>query len=170
MTDQKSDVLVIERIFDAPVETVWKYFSDSGYYKKWWGPKNFTAPTVELDFRVGGKFLGCMRGSPNPDAPAQDFWSTGTYKEIVPMKKIVITDSFADDKGNIVQSTHYGMPGFPLEMLVTFEFEEVDGKTKMILKHEGIKDIPDEHRKGMDQGWNESFDKLSEAISEEKMN
>ena len=69
----------------------------------------------------------------------------------------------ADEKGNIVSSEHYGMKGMPLEMLVTVTFEEMPrNKTKMTLKHEGIKDIPDEHRKGMDQGWNESFDKMAE--------
>lgn len=158
------NVLVIERTFDAPVETVWKYFSDPEMLKKWWGPKNFTAPSVTIDFRVGGKYLSCMRGSPAEGAPVQDFWSTGTYKEIVPMKKIVVTDSFADEKGNVVPSTHYGMEGFPLELQVTFEFEEVDGKTKMTLRHEGIRDIDEKMRSGMDQGWNESFDKIAEAL------
>ena len=158
------NVLKIERIFDAPRELVWKAWSDPELYKKWWGPKIFTAPVIKIDFRVGGKFLGCMRGIAG-DFSGKDFWSTGTYKEIVPMEKIVVTDSFSDEKGNIVSSEHYGMKGMPLEMLVTVTFEEMpDGKTKMTLKHEGIKDIPDEHRKGMDQGWKESFDKLAEHV------
>jgi len=38
------------------------------------------------------------------------------------------------------------------------------GKTKMTLTHSGIKDIPEEHRQGMNQGWNESFDKLADAL------
>ncbi|MEX0616258.1 MAG: SRPBCC domain-containing protein [Candidatus Woykebacteria bacterium] len=162
------NTLVIERIFDAPVESVWKYWTDSEMLKKWWGPKNFTAPVVNIDFRVGGKYLSCMRGAPAEGAPAQDFWSTGTYKEITPLKKIVATDSFADEKGSIVPSSHYGMEGFPMEMLVTFEFEEYPpdggGKTKLTLTHVGIENIPDEAREGMDQGWNESFDKIERAL------
>ena len=165
------NTLVIERVFDAPVETIWKYWTDAEFLKKWWGPKVFTCPVVKIDFRVGGKYLSCMRGSPAPGAPEQDFWSTGTYKEIIPMKKIVATDSFADEHGNIVPSTHYGMASFPMEMLVTFEFEEIDGplshkasgrqsKTKMTLTHTGVENVPEEMRKGMDQGWNESFDKI----------
>jgi uncharacterized protein YndB with AHSA1/START domain len=51
-----------------------------------------------------------MRG---PDG--KDYWSAGTYKEIVPMKKIVVTDSFADENGKIVSASYYGMdPSFPL--------------------------------------------------------
>ena len=40
------------------------------YVMQWWGPKSFTAPFCEIDFRVGGKFLCCMR---SPDG--QEFWN-----------------------------------------------------------------------------------------------
>jgi uncharacterized protein YndB with AHSA1/START domain len=156
--------LIIVRVFDAPVNEVWKYWTEPELLKRWWGPKIFTCPVVKMDFRVGGKYLSCMRGSPAPGAPVQDFWSTGTYKGIIPMKKIVVTDSFADEEGNIVPSSHYGMEGFPLEMLVTFEFEEADGKTKMTLTHSGLENIDEKMREGMAQGWNESFDKLVEIV------
>ena len=50
----------------------------------------------------------------------EEFWSTGVYREIVPMERIVCTDSFADEKGNIVPASYYGMQGdWPLECLVT---------------------------------------------------
>lgn len=81
------------------------------------------------------------------------------------MKKIVVTDSFADEKGNIVPSTHYGMAGFPLEMLVTVMFEaEEGGKTKMTLIHSGIAGISLTDRRNMEQGWNQSFDKMEEVL------
>ena len=164
MKNQNTNELVIERIFDAPVETVWKYWSDPEFLKKWWGPKIFTCPVVKIDFRVGGTYLSCMRGSPVEGAPVQDFWSTGTYKEIVPMKKIVATDSFADKDGNIVSAEYYGMKGFPRVLEVTFEFEEVDGKTKMTLTHAGLEKVDEKMRKDMDQGWNESFDKITTSL------
>jgi hypothetical protein len=37
-------------------------------------------------------------------------WSTGRYKEIIPLRKIVLTDSFADSEGNIVPASFYNMP------------------------------------------------------------
>ena len=40
-----------------------------------------------------------------------DYWSMGVYSEIVPQKRLVYTDSFADERGNVVPSTHYGMSG-----------------------------------------------------------
>jgi uncharacterized protein YndB with AHSA1/START domain len=127
--------LVITRIFDAPREKVWKAWTEPERVKRWWGPKNFTAPFSKIDFCVGESFLFCMR---SPEG--QDFWSTGIYREIVEPERIVCTDSFADEKGNVVPATYYGMsPDFPLELQVTLTFEEHDGKTKMTLRHAGIK-------------------------------
>lgn len=150
------NILIITRIFDAPRELVWKMWTDPEYFKRWWGPKTFTCPVCKIDLRVGGKYLNCMRS-----LEGQNFWSTGVYKEIVEFEKIIYTDSFADEKGNVVPAIHYGLSaGFPLEMLVTVTFEEIDGKTKMTLRHAGIENISDTDRNNMQQGWNESFDKL----------
>ena len=153
--------IVIERIFDAPRELVWKAWSDPQLAMRWWGPKGFTAPAAEIDFRVGGKMLLAMQ---SPDFnEGRPIWSTGIYREIVPLERIVVTDSFADEKGNVVPATHYGMPDdLPVEMLVRVTFEEVDGKTKMTLRHEGLP--AGEMLEGAGTGWNESFDKLAEAL------
>lgn len=154
--------LVIERVFDAPLERVWKAWTEPEQIKKWWGPKDFTAPSIQSDFRVGGKYLYCMRGPAGTEYD-KDMWSTGEYKEIVPMKKIAASDSFADKDGNVVPSSYYGMEGLPLELTLTVTFEEVDGgKTKFTLRHVGFP--PGEHFDGATQGWNSSLDKLAESI------
>ncbi len=160
MADQNRNELTIVRVFDAPRELVWKAWTDEEMFKEWWGPKYFSAPAVKIDFKVGGKYLNVMRG---PDG--KEFWSTGTYKEIVPMERIVATDSFADEKGNIVPATYYGLgESFPMEMLLTVTFEEQDGKTKMTLIHSGTENISDKDLSNMEQGWNQSFDKLAESL------
>jgi uncharacterized protein YndB with AHSA1/START domain len=150
--------LVITRVFDAPLELVWKAWTEPEEVMRWWGPKIFTSPLAEIDLRVGGKYHFCMR---TPEG--QDIHSGGTYREIIPMEKIVCTDSFADEKGNVVSPTQYGMgPDFPLELLITVEFEEFDGKTRMNLTHVGI---PQGEMLDMTHsGWNESFDKLEESL------
>ena len=151
--------LTITRVFDASRKLVWKAWTDPEMFKKWWGPKGFTAPVSKIDLRVGGRYLHCMRA---PDG--KEYWSTGTYQEIVPMEKMVVSDSFADEKGNVVPATHYGMSSdFPSEMRVTVEFEEVEGgKTKMILEHVGLP--PGNDQEGARAGWNESFDKLAKVL------
>ena len=154
---RKQGVLII-RIFNAPRELVWKAWTDPDHFKNWWGPKDFTTPFCQIDLRVGGRYLNCMR-SPR----GRDYWTTGVYREIVPLEKIVCTDSFADADGNVVPATHYGMTAdFPLEMLVTVTFEDYEGKTKMTLKHTGLPagDVSEQ----TETGWNESFDKLAESL------
>jgi uncharacterized protein YndB with AHSA1/START domain len=155
--------LHITRVFDAPRELVWKAWTDPERVMHWWGPKNFTAPVSKIDLRVGGKYLSCMRGA-GPDGVVRDFWSTGVYREIVPQKRLVCTDSFADEKGNVVPASHYGMEGeWPLELLITVTFEETGGKTKMTLLHEGMP--AGQMSELAEAGWNESFDKLAEYLS-----
>jgi len=159
--------LVITRIFDAPRKLVWKAWTEPEQMKRWWGPEGFTAPVIKIDLRVGGKYLNCMRGA-GPDGVIRDFWNTGVYREIVPMEKLVATDSFADEKGNVVSASHYGMSSdLPKEFLVTVTFEEQDGKTKMILRHAGMP--KGEHMDLARQGWNQSFDKLAESLKAESI-
>ncbi len=71
-------------------------------------------------------------------------WSTGVYREIVPLKRIVSTDSFADEKGNVVPAVYYGMnTDFPLEMLLTVTFEDDEDKIKLTLHHVGFPSVAD---------------------------
>ncbi len=154
----KGREIVIERVFDAPLELVWKTWTEPERAKLWWGPKDFTAPVAKSDFRVGGEYLYCMR-----DAEGKDYWSGGIYREIVPMERIVATDHFADEQGNRVSPSHYGMEGdWPADdLVVTVTFQDLgDGKTKLTLRHVGFPATD----MGETQGWNESLDKFAEAL------
>lgn len=149
--------IIIHRVFDLPISKVWQALTEPEQFKKWWGPNGFTCPSSKMDARVGGKYLNCMRG---PDG--KEYWSTGVVKEFIPEKKLVITDSFSDEQGNITSASEHGLPGdWPMELLITFNLEEADGATKFKLTHEGI---PEEMRDECIKGWNESFDKLGKNI------
>lgn len=156
-TTEKQKTISFKRILNLPLNIVWKAWIEPESFKKWWGPKEFTCPDCTIDFKIGGKFLASMQGE-----DGKKIWSTGTYKEIIPQKKIVVTDSFADSKGNIVPASDYKMPGeMALELMVTVTFEEVDGKTNISLLHEGLAaEIADECIKG----WQSSFDKLESNV------
>ena len=151
---------VITRVFDAPRELVWKAWTEPDRVKRWWGPRGFTAPVVKIDFRIGGKYLYCMR---SPEG--NEDWSTGTFKEIVPFEKIVLVDSFADKDGNVVPASYYGMgEDFPLESLITITFEDLKGKTRLTLKYADVSSLTPLDRHNMQMGWNESLDKLQETL------
>ena len=102
-------------IFNAPLNKVWEAWTKPESMMKWWGPKNFTAPVIKIDLKEGGSYLYNER---SPDG--KDYWNTGVFKEIIPMKRIVLTNSFADADGNIVPASYYGMSGdWPLKSDVT---------------------------------------------------
>jgi uncharacterized protein YndB with AHSA1/START domain len=150
--------LVISRVFDAPRERLWRAWTDPEWVKRWWGPKNYTTPFSKIDLRVGGKYLYCMR---SPEG--KDYWGTGVYQALVEPSLLVFSDSFADEKGNVVPAAYYDMGAdFPLELQITVTFEEHAGKTTMTLVHVGI---PEGRMTEMTEaGWNESFDKLAECL------
>lgn len=151
--------IVITRIFDAPQELAWRVWTEPDFVMQWWGPKGFTCPSCRIDLRVGGTYLLCMR---SPEG--RDFWSTGVYKEIGKPGRIVCTDSFADEKGNVVPATYYGMsPDIPREMLVTVTFEVQSGRTRLTLRHAGL---PEGEMSDLTKaGWNESLDKYAGILA-----
>ena len=98
--------------------------------KRWWGPEGFTAPSIKIDLRVGGKYVYAMHG-PAGSKWDKEMYSAGVFKEIVPNEKLVLTDYFSDENGNLLDPTAYGQASdFPNEMTVTVLFEEIEkGKT-----------------------------------------
>jgi uncharacterized protein YndB with AHSA1/START domain len=159
--EEKKQDLVINRVFASSREKLFQAWSDPKLIAQWWGAKTVTAPVVNLDFRVGGLLLYCMR---LPDG--QDIWGKGIYKEIVRPSRIVVTDSFADPQGKTVPGSYYGMEeDWPTELLLTLTFEDLAGKTDFKLIHSGLP--AGQMMEGTADSWNESFDKLEELLSRE---
>jgi uncharacterized protein YndB with AHSA1/START domain len=160
--------IIITRVFDAPRAIVWKIWTDCAFVKKWWGPKGFIAPFCKIDLRVGGKYLYSMQGLEGMGIwSGKEIWSTGTYREIVPLERIVSTDSFADEKGNLVPAKHYGMnTNFPMQLRFTVTFKDHEDKTELALRHVGFPSVLD--RDNAKQGWIESLDKLADFLTELK--
>ena len=154
------DAVVIERIFDAPVDLIWKMWVQPEHFKQWYGPEGFTVPVAEMDVRVGGKRLVCME-TQTPDG-SMKIWTTGEYTEVVPNKRLVYTDSMADENGNAISPSAQGMNNdeYPTTTEVTVLLEDLDGRTKMILTHAGIP----ANQQGASQGWEQSFAKMTGHI------
>ena len=135
MSKQDAGV-VIERVYNAPVDKVWKYWTKPDMVKKWWGPEGFTAPSIKINLRVGGKYVFAMHG-PKDSEWDKDIYSAGVYKEIVPNKKLKVTDYFSDENGNQLEPAAYGEdPDFPRESTVTVLFKEYEKcRTKLSIQY-----------------------------------
>lgn len=152
-----TSTVVVERTFNAPVDKVWITWTDTEKMKQWWSPKDFTAPVIKNDFKLGGNYLFSMR-SPKGEM----FWNTGTYKEIVMHQKIVSSMWFSDENGKLVPGKEVKAPGsWPDEISVTVEFKAVDGKTTVQVTEVGIPNIMKILAK---MGWHQQFDKFATLL------
>ena len=62
-TDLAAKKIRVVREFNAPIEKVWKAFTDPDVLEKWIAPKPWTAVTKIMDFTVGGIWLYAMVGT-----------------------------------------------------------------------------------------------------------
>ena len=148
-----ANAVVIERAFNAPVDLIWRLWTDAEEYPKWYGPNGFTVTVVEMDVRVGGRRLLYMM----PPDKNMKIWTTGEYKEIMPNARLDYTDCPADEAGNVQSLAAMGMGDDTSPMIteVTVLLEAVDGRTKMVLTHAGIPaDSPGA------SGWEQALDKM----------
>ena len=145
--------VVVTRVFDATVEEVWKAWSDPAYVTRWWGPTGFTSPSAEMDFRVAGASLVCMR---TPAANGgQDMYHTWTYTRIDPLVRIEFVSNFADKEGRHLDPGAMGMPpGVPHDVPNVIVFKAADGgRTEMTVTEHGYttEEARDLSRAGMEQ-------------------
>lgn len=160
-TAGETERMVITRIFNAPRELVWKAWTEPRYVMQWWGPKGFTAPVCKIDFRVGGKFLCCMR---SPDG--QEFWNAGEYHEIVPYERIVSSMYFSDSEGNKIEAAQLGIDHEAIEGAHDVTLFEDLGKGQTKLTFIGNEPMESAKDSGQLEGWNQILDKIAEVVAE----
>jgi uncharacterized protein YndB with AHSA1/START domain len=141
-------VLVIERVFDAPRDLVFKAWTEPERLVRWFGPRGFTNTVLKSDFRPGGAYHFHMR---SPEG--NDHWLQGFYREIVPPERLVSTYAWADAEGK---------PTRP-ETLLTVTFEEEHEKTKLRLHQAVFESVT--ARDLHNGGWSSSLDCLAEYLS-----
>jgi len=139
-TDLATKKIHVSREFNAPVELVWKAWTDPALLDKWVGPKPWTAVTKTWDFTVGGIWLYAMV---SPEG--QERWVYAEFTAIENGSAFSSTGMFCDDDGNpiIGAPKSYRDTKFSsintnrsrVEMAITFEEEStikmfVDGGFK----------------------------------------
>lgn len=89
----------IVREFNAPIEKVWKAWTDPEILDKWWGPKPSRVETKIMDFRVGGTWQFAMV---TPEG--QKHWLYAEFTAIENGKSISTKALFFDGEGNPVDA------------------------------------------------------------------
>ena len=141
--------LTVVRTFEAPRALVFKAWTDPAMFRRWIGPRGFTATHASLDACPGGRWRACLRR----DADGEELWQGGVYRDVVAPERLVFT--FAWDAAS----------GLPVrEMLVSITFAEDQGRTIVTLRHTGFESIAS--RDGHLSGWSSTLDRLTEILAQ----
>lgn len=152
--------LVLTRTLDAPRELVWQALTQPEHFTKWWGPRPYTAPVIEMDVRAGGSFLWSMQ---SPEG--ERHWNAGKFTAVEPPSRLSCDIYFADDTGKRISPAELGFPAdWDGRQTITFHLEETDGRTRLTIRQTGIPE--GDLRKMTSAGWSTSLDKLHESLVE----
>lgn len=155
---ETSNWVKIQRVFDAPIEMIWKMWTDPELFKQWYGPNGMSVPVAEMDVAVGGTRKVSMQ-MVMPER-TMTMWFTGVYKEVTAPTRLVYTESMCDEAGVIIPPSAMGMPeGHPDITEVIIDLVEKDGQTHMTMVHVGVP----EGTAG-EGGWNQAIDKLAALV------
>ena len=139
--------LVVERVFKASPEAVFKAWTDPTILVKWWGPEGFKTPEYSFDVRAGGAWRTVMVG---PQGERRTV--SGVYRRIAPPKRLVMT--WAWDQAD-------GTRGHETEVDVSFE--PTDAGTRLRLVQRIFQSL--EQRQNHIMGWASSFNDLDRLFA-----
>jgi uncharacterized protein YndB with AHSA1/START domain len=127
----KTDI-VVTRIIDAPLELVWRAWTEPEHVRRWWGPQDYTSPSCQIDLREGGKYIFCMRAP--QEQGGQDSYTAGVYQKIVPLERLEFTQHLADKDGNKLDPAQAGLPpDFPAELRTVVTFKTLRDMTELTI-------------------------------------
>ncbi|MEO7365851.1 MAG: SRPBCC family protein [Sphingomicrobium sp.] len=150
--------LKLERLLDAPRDLVWRAWTDPEHIKRWWAPRPYATPEVEIELKPGGKFFTRMTG---PDG--FDYSGTACVLDVVPGERVVWSTTM---KGGYRPNefTDDGCNGFPFTAIHTFE-DAGDSKTRYTatVMHMNSADAEKHSAMGFQDGWGTCAEQLGEV-------
>jgi uncharacterized protein YndB with AHSA1/START domain len=163
-TRNKEHFFVINRSFGVGIETLFEMWTDPKHIKAWLPPTGFNMEYINVDIKTGGSSFYKMSNGP------MTMYGRAKYIEITRPNRIVYSQVFCDEKGNV--SRHPMAPTFPETLLTTIELtEEGPDQTRVTVKMQPHGAFSAEElavfvkaRGGMTGGWTGSFDKLEEYL------
>jgi uncharacterized protein YndB with AHSA1/START domain len=151
--DAANKKLIIVREFDAPLEEVWRAWTEKEILDEWWAPKPWKAKTKTMNFREGGTWFYSMIG---PDGSQS--YCRADFKTIVEHKRFIVDDAFCDENGNITNE----LPGMHWKN----EFISTDTGTKVEVEvsFESEADMEKIIEMGFEEGFTAAHGNLDELL------
>ena len=138
-------------VLDAPRELVFKAYTDPELFAKWWGPRRYKNAIERFDSRTGGSWRVVQFGA---DGSRHAF--RGVNHDLVAPERICATFEYEGFPGHVA--------------LQTATFEALGNKTKLVahIVFESVMDRDGMVASGMQEGADESMDRLAELLAELK--
>lgn len=138
--------LEMKRVLPAAPSVVFAAFSEPSELARWWGPQDFTIPSIEFDPRVGGTYRIEMR-----PPEGERFYLTGEFREVDPPARLAYTFVWEDPDPDDV------------ETLVGLSFRDLGESTEVAFTQGRFK--TEARRRLHRDGWTDSFDKLEHLMA-----
>jgi uncharacterized protein YndB with AHSA1/START domain len=143
--------LVVTRTFNAPARIVFDAWTKPELLKRWWAPQSFGVSLFECeqDVRVGGAY----RFAFGRDAKSPEVF-TGRYLEVDPPSRLVLTQTYE-------RMAHVG------EAVVTADFKEIEGQTRLTLRQRfpSKEALEGALASGMERGMRITLDQLDALVA-----
>ena len=145
-TKTKGTSVTLSHHAEAPIERVFRAFTDAGELKRWFGPGSMVIKSVEMDSRVGGAYRIEMQ---SPDG--EIFTVKGEIRQLSEPHTIVYTWSWEEEDG---AEEH--------ESLVSIKLSSAEGGTDIELVHTQL--ASDESAQRHSEGWVSTFNELDRYL------
>jgi uncharacterized protein YndB with AHSA1/START domain len=143
MKQHKIDsTLILKRIYQVPIESVWRAWTDPTEMAKWWvGGWDHVVHSAEADVRVGGSYRVAF--APAGKTP----WiETGKYSEVVPLRRLAYRETVTQND-ELVHTNQ-----------TQIDFRDLGGKTEVTVTTSGFESWRNA------EGWVPSLEKLAIAL------
>jgi uncharacterized protein YndB with AHSA1/START domain len=141
------DAIRLERLLDAPIETVWRYLTEAELRRQWFMGGTDAAPGEEFELLVDHDNLSDEKDVPYPEGYAQ-------FKGTVWSEKVI-----RFDPPRLLETTFQGGKNGR----VTYELFPEAGKTRLVLTHSGI--VSPVGAQDFGSGWTSHLAVLGERLA-----
>jgi uncharacterized protein YndB with AHSA1/START domain len=145
----------LTHVYQASPHQVFNAWSDPEALGQWFGPHSHKCLIEKYDFRQNGEYqIRMVPVAEDTDCAgdsSQDSVCAGTFVEIIPEERIVMTFGWIENGGDIKDT------------LLTIELNATHDGTELVLTHERLpnKEACDAHR----GGWQGSLECLEEFLT-----
>ncbi len=142
--------LIFSRVFAAPVDVVYRAWTDADQLVRWWGPRGFSLTVRVMELKVGGLWDYILHGPDGTDYP-----NRAVFEEVDPPKRLAFVNT-----GGHVSDRH-----LTCRMIVTFDDQGASTFVTLRMQFDSSAGLDRAKARGAEQGGEESFLRLSEWLA-----